>query len=229
MERYPFYTALTHLKDFHGIAMNPDDFETIAWHGWNHIGNKVTKLYKFSGIIENGYIDLPCNVENIEMVTTNEEDFLKPDNISVDNYAAHAVETFIEGRKGSTSPLYIPGKMVKYEKVDNTLYFKNMNGQPVNILYKGLVADEDGLPSLNYKELEAIVNYCAFIYLRKKGMMTKDQSLLQMSQLVQTEWKRSCDDARSPIYLDQNFMNELQDVQGSWDRKRFGKSYKAFK
>lgn len=229
MDRYPFYTVLTHLKDFHGITMNPDDFETIAWHGWNHIGNKVTKLYKYTDTIENDCIDLPCNVENIEMVTSNVEDFVIPDNTSTNNYSNLSIETFIEGRKQNVSPLYLGGKMINFEKVDNTLYFKSMNGNVVNILYKGLIVDEEGLPSLNYKELEAITNYCAFIYLRKKGMITKDQSLIQMAQLIQVEWKRSCDDARSPIYLDQNFMNELQNVEASWDRKRFGKSYKVFK
>ena len=121
------------------------------------------------------------------------------------------------------------GRMIEFEKVENSLYFDNMEDVVITILYKGIEADEDGLPTLNYKELEAIANYCAFIYLRKKGTMTKDQSLIQMSQLIQAEWKRSCDDARTPTYLGQNFLHDLLDVQASWDRKRFGKSYKALK
>lgn len=229
MERFPFYSALTYLKDFHGITMNPDDFETLAWHGWNHIGNKPTRLYKYTTTICNDIIDLPCNVEHIELVTSNIEDFLKPENISREDYSNLTVESFIQGRKRGSSAYYNSGKMIKYERVDNTLYFENMNDVIVTILYKGIEADEEGLPALNFKELEAVSNYCAFIYLRKKGMMTKDQVLLQMSQLIQADWKRSCDDARTPIYLDQNFLNELLDVQSSWDRKRFGKSYKALK
>lgn len=229
MTTYPFYSALTHLKDFHGIAMNPDDFESIAWHGWNHIGNKTTKFYKYTTEVVNDKIDLPCNVEQIELVTTNIEDFLKPENISREDYSMLTIESFIEGRKRYKSPYYMSGRIIEYEQVDNTLYFTNMNGVVVTILYKGLVADEDGLPSLNFKEMEAIANYCAFVHLRKKGMITKDQALIQMSQLIQADWKRSCDDARTPIYLSQNFINDLLDVKSSWDRKRFGKSYKAFK
>ena len=229
MQTYPFYSALTYVKDFHGIAMNPDEFESLAWHAWNHIGNKQTKLYKMSAIITDGKVDLPCNVENLEMVTANIEDFLKPENISREDYSFLTVESFIEGRKRYQSPFYISGKMIEFELIDNTMYFNNLEDIVIYILYKGIIADEEGLPSLNYKEMEAIANYCSFIYLRKKGMMTKDQSLLQMSQLIQGEWKRSCDDARTPLYLDQNYMNQLLDIQASWDRKRFGKSYKAFK
>lgn len=229
MERYAFYSALTYLKDFHGITMNPDDFETLAWHGWNHIGNKVMKFYKYTTTVVDDKIELPCNVEHVEMITTNIEDFLKPENISREDYSMLTIESFIEGRKRYKSPYYMSGRMIEYERVGNTLYFDNMDDVIVTILYKGLEADEEGLPTLNFKEMEAIADYCAFIYLRKKGMMTKDQTLLQMSQLIQAEWKRACDDARTPTYLDQNFLNDLLDVQASWDRKRFGKSYKALK
>jgi len=227
---YPFYSALTHLRDFHGITMNPDDFETLAWHGWSHIGNKSTKLYKYTTEIDkNNKVDLPCNAESIELITANIEDFLKPENISREDYSNLTVESFIEGRKRHKSPYYLGGKMIKYERAGNTLYFDNMDGVIVTVLYKGIIADEDGLPFINFKEMEAIANYCAFIQLRKKGMMTKDQSLIQMSQLIQADWKRSCDDARTPIQVDQNFMDQLLDVEASWDRKRFGRSYKAMK
>lgn len=229
MEKYPFYTALTQIRDFHGITMNPDEFESIAWHAWLHIGNKNMQLYQYTYTIADNKLDLPCNVEQIELVTSNIEDFLKPENISREDYSNLTIESFIEGRKRFKSPYYIPGRMIEFERVDNTLYFVNMNDVIVTVLYKGIIADEEGLPTLNFKEVEAISNYCAFIYYRKKGSMTKDSSLLQLSQAIQAEWKRSCDDARTPIYLDQNFMNDLLDVQSSWDRKRFGKSYKAFK
>lgn len=229
MERFPFYTALTQLKDFHGITMNPDEFESLAWHAWSHIGNKMMKLYKFTDTITDDKLYLPCNADTVELITMNIEDYLKPENISREDYSFLTMESFIEGRKRYKSPYYISGRMIEHERVDNTLYFNNMNDVIVTVLYKGILADEEGLPSLNFKELEAIANYCAFIHMRKQGMMTKDQSLLQMSQMIQTEWKRSCDDARTPIYLDQNFIDSVLDVKSSWDRKRFGKSYKAFK
>lgn len=226
---YPFYTAITQLKDFHGITMNPDDFESLAWHAWNHIGNKMTKLYRYITDIVDGQVELPPNIDIIESVHSTTEDFYKPENVTREDYSALTVESYIEGRKSNQSPFYQKGTLLKYELSDNVLYFAGVTNIQVVIVYKGILVDDDGLPYLNFKELEAITNYCAFIYYRKKGMITKDAALIQMSQSLQAEWKRSCDDARTPITLTQNFMNELLDVQGSWDRKRFGKSFKPLR
>lgn len=33
MNRYPFKTAFTHLKEFYGIELKPDEFETMAISG----------------------------------------------------------------------------------------------------------------------------------------------------------------------------------------------------
>lgn len=229
MEKFPFYTAITHLKDFYGINMNPDEFESLAWHGWNHIGNKESKLYRYNAHIEGGYVALPCNVDIIESVNSTTEDFYKPENVTREDYSNLTLESYVEGRKSHKSPYYQRGRQLKYELVENTLYFPDLDNIDITVLYKGILVDEEGLPSLNFKEVEAIANYCAFIHLRKVGMITKDSSMLQMSQLAQVEWKRSCDDARTPIELSQNFWNDLLDVQVSWDRKRFGKSFKGLK
>jgi len=226
---YPFYTAITHLKDIYGITINPDEFESLAWHAWNHIGNKNTKLYRYITNIVDGKIDLPCNVDIIDSVHSTTEDFYKPENITREDYSALTVESYVESRKTNQSPFYQRGAFVKYELVGNTLYFPNDSTAQIVIVYKGIISDEDGLPLLNFKELDAITNYCAFIQLRKKGMITQNANLIQMSQSIQIEWKRTCDDARTPITLTQNFMDEMLDVQGSWDRKRFGKSFKPLK
>jgi len=229
MEKYPFYTVITHVKSFFGIALDPDDFESWAYWAWNHVGNKDTKLYKYETTISGGYVDLPPNVDIIESVNSTTEDFYKPENVTREDYSALTVESYVESRKTDQSPYYVRGKQLKYERSGNTLYFPNVNQTNIVVLYKGVLVDDEGLPCLNFKEVEALANYCAFIYMRKKGTMTKDSALLQQSQLIQNEWKRSCDDARTPEYLSQNFMNDLLDVQGSWDRKRFGKSFKPFK
>lgn len=227
--KYPFYTAITHLKDFHGITMDPDTFESVGMHAWNHIGNKETKLYTYQTTIENYQVPLPCNVEIIELVTSNTEDFYKPENVTREDYSALTVESYIEGRKAHKDPLYQGGRILKYEESNGILYFPDLDQLDIMILYKGVLVDEEGLPSLNFKEVEAIANYCAFIHTRKTGMATKDQGLIQLSQMLQTEWKRSCDDARTPIFINQNEWDAILNVEASWDRKRFGKSFKAIR
>jgi hypothetical protein len=96
----------------------------------------------------------------------------------------------------------------------------------VIILYKGFVADEDGLPFLNAKEVDAIAAFCSYSNLFKAGIVTRDSATLQLSQLMEQKWKNLCTQARVPEYLNQNEMDEILNVATSWDRKRFGKSFK---
>jgi hypothetical protein len=60
----------------------------------------------------------------------------------------------------------------------------------------------------------------------KAGLKTRDQATLQLAQLMEQKWKNLCTQARVPEYLNQNEMDEILNVQTSWDRKRFGKSFK---
>jgi hypothetical protein len=99
----------------------------------------------------------------------------------------------------------------------------------VIILYKGFVADEDGLPYLNGKEVDAIAAFCAHADMFKASIRTRDQATLQLAQLMEQKWKNLCTQARVSEYINQNEMDEILNVQTSWDRKRFGKSFKPIR
>ena len=70
--------------------------------------------------------------------------------------------------------LYIPGKYIKYERVGNTIYIDSKQGGRVNILYRGLVLDDDGLPEITDKEALALATYCAYIVKFKEGIATNN-------------------------------------------------------
>jgi hypothetical protein len=55
----------------------------------------------------------------------------------------------------------MPGKVLKYQQVGDKLYFTHNYGM-INILYKGIEADEEGLPMLSDKEANAIATYIAY-------------------------------------------------------------------
>jgi len=55
----------------------------------------------------------------------------------------------------------------------------------VIILYKGFIADEDGLPFLNAKEVDAIAAFCMYANTFKAGLGTRDQGTLQIAQLME--------------------------------------------
>ena len=89
-------------------------------------------------------------------------------------------ENHIEFEKYGTNDLYISGKFLKYRQTGDRLYFTEPYNV-VNILYKGVYADEEGLPFLNIKEVDAIALYCVYTDGFKKARKTKDQATMQMA------------------------------------------------
>lgn len=222
-----YYTA----NLFYGVELTPEEFEEIALVAWNKIGNRRTRLYRFSTDIQcpDNTVELPCNCDIIEAVTYNFEEWNYVTNDTVNgDYASQFIENYIETRKIYSDPLYVSGKYAKYERVNDTLYFDKNYGQ-VNILYKGVIVDEEGLPAISEKEKEALACYCAVTKRFKEGWQTHNQNMLQEAQLLEQRWLKLCDAARVPSHISQNEMNEILDAKTSWNRKIFNKSYKPTK
>lgn len=230
MDQRNFYEAKSHLFEFYGIDMDDDQFETIGLHAWDKINNKTYRFYKFSGYIHDGKLELPCNADSIEYVQGSGESVRNSSpvqNGGVSN-ASSNIEEMIENGKSNSSSFYGRGHYLEFTRHGDTLYFPKNTGH-VTVLYKGTMLDENGLPNLNYKQIEAIAKYCAWIYNQKQAMITKDQATMQMAQMMRQEWMIACADARTPIYLTQNEMNKVLDIQSSWDRKKYGVSYKPIR
>ena len=47
MKEYSFNAAYSHIRDFYGIELTPDEFETYGSIGWEKIGNRRYKLYLY--------------------------------------------------------------------------------------------------------------------------------------------------------------------------------------
>lgn len=226
-----FHYGLSLLDTLYGLSMPEEEYEEVALVGWGLIGNKRTKLYKYSTCINSCQdgIELPCNAEIIEAVTTNFEDWDYSTNTTPNgNINSAFVESYIEHRKSFRDPLYIPGKLIHYERVGNKLYFDKPYGK-ITILYKGLVLDDDGLPEITDKEATALATYCAYIIKYKEGIMTNNANIIQMANMLKQQWNIQCDQARSDHYMSQNEWDQVLDAKTSWNRKQFGKSLKLIK
>ena len=231
---YSFHTAYTQARELYGLELNPDEFESIGLTAWGKIGNKKYRLYKYQVVptkseLNEYYVDLPCNVDCIEAVTTNYEDYQKttPTTLAGNNQNGW-IEGYVETRKYNTGKLYVSGKFIKYREENNKIILSD-RFQVVNILYKGYVVDDDGLPYLNEKEVDAIAVFCAYTDMFKKALLTRDGASMQLAQILEQKWLKLCTQARVPDYINQNEMDEILNVATSWDRKRFGKSFKAIK
>jgi len=234
MKTYPFHTAYTQIRELYGITLFPDEFESIGLIAWDKIGNERYRWYKFQEEPQQTdagawYVDLPCNVSMVEAVTADYEDYQKttPTTVAGNNQNGW-IEGYVETRKYNTSFYYSSGKFIKYNLDGNRIWLADRFNK-VNVLYKGVVVDDTGLPVLNEIELDAIAAFCAYTDTFKRALVSRDQATLTFAQILEQKWLKRCTQARIPEYLNQNEMDEILNVGTSWDRKRFGKSFKPIK
>lgn len=232
MNNFHYISVL--LDILYGIEMEDQDVEELGLLGWNLIGNKNTKLYRVRLRIDpkDNSVTLPCNAIGdggcVELVTSSWEDWERVTNKSeFGDLNSAFVETAIEAEKIYQSPWYLPGKILKYEQVGEKLYFTHNYGT-VNVLYKGILADEEGLPQLTDKEATAIATYIAYIQKFKEGLITNNQNISNQAVLLKNQWLQQCDQARI-TYLNQNDFNNILDVAHSWGRHVYGKGSKMIK
>lgn len=223
-----FHYAMTLMEQMYGITLQEDAFEELALVAWNLIGNKRYKLHRYSTCTQGctTEVQLPCNADIIEAVTTSWEDWNSVTNLHQNGDINSAyVEEYIESNKQFKDPLYQRGKFVKYERVGDTLYFSQPYGQ-INILYKGVVLDDEGLPELTDKEALAIATYCAYVTKFKEGLMTNNGNIVQLANTLKQQWNVQCDQARVTEYINQNEMDKILEAKSNWNRKLHNKSYK---
>ena len=224
------------LDMMYGMELEDADVEEYGLLAWELIGNKNRKLYRYCTNIDpkDNSVTLPCNALDlngdscIELVTSSYEDWNSTTNkTDYGDWSTAYTEEYIEAGKYFQGPYYLPGKVLKYEKVGDKLYFTHNYGK-VNILYKGVLFDEDGLPELSDKEASAIATYIAYIIKFKEGLKTNNGDIIKMSQMLQAQWLKQCDQARVK-QLSQNDLDSVLEASSSWDRKIFGRGFKPFK
>ena len=215
-------------ESLYGITPDEDTFEDLALEAWSRIGTKHTRLYRYVGKVEDHKLELPCNADVIEsvhapfpdaQVTSNKSNYAWSENIWIEGY--------IQRWKYNATPYWEKGKLLKYDEGDGVLYFAK-NYPKVMVVYHGIIADdESGLPLVNDKELRAIAAFVAYTYLFKDGIKKRDGNIIRLAQTIKEDWLRACNAARIPEHMSQNDMDAVLDVTTRWDRKYYGKSFKA--
>lgn len=234
MQNFHYVAVL--LDMMYGLELEDQDLEEYGLIAWGLIKNRNRRLYRYQACINpaDNSVTLPCNAIDVdgdscvELVTSSYEDWERVTNYSEygDNNTSF-VEQSIEAEKFYQSPYYLPGKVLKYEQVGDKLYFTHNYGR-VNILYKGILADEEGLPQLSDKEALAIATYIAYVIKFREGLQTNNAAITNQAIQLQALWNKQCDQARVS-YLNQNSMDQILEIKSSWDRKSYGKGFKPIR
>lgn len=225
MKRYNFNSVYSQAHILYGTTVDTTNYEDIALSGWELIGNRETKLYKYTGATENRRLSLPCNVDYIEAVFGRYTDAQTSTMYySYPDIYNQWVEEYIESWKRNKNVFYDKGVLLKYKQEGDDLVF-DRDYPYVTILYHGIVVDDEGLPYLTDKEVAALAAYIAYIDMFKKSLVLKDTTSFQLASTLKAEWQKLCSAARIPVHISQNEMNDVLDVKTRWDRKVYSKSF----
>lgn len=241
---YDYLYSKYTMKTLFDISMPDDDFVENSYMAYRNLGNVATANHAYNATVdENCQIDLPCNCEYIDAVT---EGYLTDadDDLSI-VYSNAAEVTITTGynfltdvinnpsykrHNLSKSQLHPTGSFVPYE-IDRTcdtklLFNEKFVGQPINIIYRGILMDNDHNPLLSIKEVEAIAYKMAFIQTQKKAYKG-DVAAANMLQYIKGEAERKSAAAKIPEYVTQNFIDRLLTAKTRHDRKVYYSSYKT--
>lgn len=229
MELMNIKTAFSFANSFYGIDIKESDFEEIALNAWELIGTKHTELKEYIGDVENGFLTLPCDLVEIESISLPLIDANLTGNLidGVDGRSI-ATELYIELRPSLDSPFYNEEKLVKYKIAGDKLQF-DQNYKAIKVVYHGVIMDENDLPLINDKEMRAIAAYVAYARTYREGLMKKDSNIINMANVIKADWLQYCNAARVSSNLSQNDMDAILNAKYSWDRKKYGISYKVMK
>ena len=225
LKKNNFKSVYAMANSLYGVNMDESSFEDIALSGWELIGNRQTRLYRYTDCTLDKRIKLPCNVDIIEAVYAGIPDSNYSSPISfTGNINNITTESLIENMKTKHHNLYDSNSLVHYRLEGDELVLDD-DYDNVVILYHGIIVDEDGLPYLNDKEVQALALYCAYSDLYKKSLMVRDANIFQFASALKADWLRACNAARIRP-MSQNEFDDILDVRTRWDRKQYGKSFK---
>lgn len=225
LKKNNFKSVYAMANSLYGVNMDENSFEDIALSGWELIGNRQTRLYRYTDCTLDKRIKLPCNVDIIEAVYAGIPDSNYSSPISfTGNINNITTESLLENMKTKHHNLYDSNSLVHYRLEGNELVLDD-DYDNVVILYHGIIVDEDGLPYLNDKEVQALALYCAYSDLYKKSLMVRDANIFQFASALKSDWLRACNAARIRP-MSQNEFDDILDVRTRWDRKQYGKSFK---
>lgn len=241
---YDFMHGKYLLKRLFGIDLQEDDYIEDAYSVWRDIGNIAAAIHSYEATVgEDMLIVLPCNCEFIESVGTGDYN-LDSDGDLIISYNETSnilnANSFLPDVRIDSTQLLWP---IQYSKlhptggfIDYTVINKNGAkylqfspdhiGYKVTVIYRGIIADDDGNPCITRKEAEAIaykINYME----TQLGAYTGDPEKAKLIQLAKSSSDVKMQAAKIPEYLSQNFLDELLSAQTRHDRKVFNSSYKT--
>lgn len=204
------FSGMPKIRQFVSGSPDEDDYLDNALNCLRLIGNHHIGTREYIGKTDKeGWLCLPTLAYEIYAVT-----------ISSNN---HYIERSI---KTELSTKYPYGDFVSYEFFGDKIRVRHYHETDIRVLYRTILADEDGLPLITEAEAEAIAYYWIWVDTRRK-MYQGNQLAANLLQLAERDKNKAINQARNHNgHYSANFFNQYFDILTSRDRKSYGKDYK---
>lgn len=222
------FTAMA-LLDTLGVSMEYDMFLEFAQFALTRVRPMCVTTKIIGEVDEYGLCDLPIDVKYIKAVSLSYGDFCswKTDQEILE---ANGIRT--TNRDGGSKTDYsnsnhrVIGEYVDFSLVDKSTIkiTKGLTNSNIHVLCLAPLLDEEGMPMLTLKQVEALAYQIALLYAQRM-MFQGCKGGLDIQYLTMQASRRTAQ-SRVPDYISDNAWNEILDVRHSHDRKSFNKDFK---
>ena len=217
------------LNTLYGLSMDEYDYLDLAVDMLRDIKNFGIRPYKtFVTVDENGYLDIPCNMNIVEGVVTahqgeieyNDREVIKPRSRNNDGYyTANTVRNLLEWPVRTLN--IIDGQLSYKLEEDRILIYDDFyRRKEVCIAFTGFSTDDEGYPMITRKQANALAAGAAKSIIMKAAM-NGDQKKAQMLEFIMKEAGRLKQAASIPEDISDVQLDELLDAQNTFNRKSY--------
>lgn len=213
---------------FYGSVLLDEDFSEqkileVGQLVLDKIGTKHNDLFIYNGVVDSlGKLALPCNVEIIEAVGTQE-----PQHSFESRFSPFAGKSTIIDksvyRVRERNENYFKGDFINYEfRGDYLKVHEKWIDETIAVMYMGRIVDEEGRPLITDREAEAIVEYIAYIKEKQMGY----KRIGDGGALAQTAYQAAIlaiNRARVPVHISQNDIQDLKQVMQSRNQAKYNR------
>ena len=221
------------LNSRYGLKIDEFDYLDIAINELRDIKNfGSTEYVTILTVDPEGWIDLPCNLDSIDAITTtrmgakafsNRVKYDMDSKKGTDDYftAMEIMEnlSFVPSY-GLTSSLKGEGYIQYQLKGKRVFIGKDAANNKVSLAFTGIGVDPEGYPKITRKQANAIAVIAAVTILTKQAIKG-NRNAAAMSELFRGDAARLKQAASIPEELSDNDINSILDIQTSFNRKSY--------
>lgn len=233
-------SGLPVLKSTYGLSINEFDYLDLAVDNLRDIRNFGTTEYiSYLEVDDNGRVELPCNIDTIDAVTTYKMGikvfdtrvvYDKSNSFGTDDYfTAIDIMKNLDHLPNLGLADYKRAGFLSYQlEGKNIVVNREESGNRIAVAYTGISVDEEGYPLITRKQSNALAALAARQIITKLAM-TGNKGAASTLEFIEIKASRLKQAASIPEDITDNEMDEVFNAKTSFNRKAYNRPSKISK